>query len=118
MSAAALSAAGMLATTGAAHADAVIQITDSADPVAVNTPYDYVVNPNTNCFAVGAAAECGNAGFHGTSETITLTGLPIDPVEETTGAGQSSLTCNAATDTNPVCGRPTAPGRTPAAPSA
>ncbi|MEV3855147.1 PxKF domain-containing protein [Streptomyces sp. NPDC050095] len=220
LAAAALSAAGMLATTGVAHADAVIQITDSADPVQANTAYDYVVTiPNTGpndepydvtvdltgaaatftgyatdnpllfCFSVsGTHAHCGSPVPHYPTGTITLhvmptaagtvtasaavtgdvtgsdsttttispagptytftgffqpvdnpptvnsmkagravpikfslggdqgldifasgypvsqnvtcdTGAPIDPVEETTGAGQSSLTYNAATDT-------------------
>uniref|UniRef100_A0AAU2V7F3 PxKF domain-containing protein n=1 Tax=Streptomyces sp. NBC_00003 TaxID=2903608 RepID=A0AAU2V7F3_9ACTN len=48
-SALALAGYGMLAVAGPAHADANIQITDSADPVPVNTPYTYtatVPNPN------------------------------------------------------------------------
>ncbi|HSV64862.1 MAG TPA: PxKF domain-containing protein [Mycobacteriales bacterium] len=47
-SAAALGIAGLSMVTGPAHADAVIQITDSADPVPVNTSYTYTVTiPNT-----------------------------------------------------------------------
>ncbi|WP_406502909.1 PxKF domain-containing protein [Streptomyces sp. NBC_00212] len=33
-------------------------------------------NPNDACFANGVHAHCDNAGYHGTSETITLTVLP------------------------------------------
>jgi hypothetical protein len=48
-SAAALSIAGLAMATGPAHADAVVQITDSADPVPVNTSYTYAVNiPSTD----------------------------------------------------------------------
>jgi len=47
-SAAALSIAGLVMAIGPAQADAVVQITDSADPVPVNTSYTYTVNiPNT-----------------------------------------------------------------------
>ncbi|TGB13779.1 PxKF domain-containing protein [Streptomyces sp. MZ04] len=103
-----LAAAGLLAVAAPAQADAIVQITDSADPVAVNTPYTYTVtvnyttvadvfqtitvdltgaaatftsvtsnNPSTSCYPAGTAhAECANAGFHGSSETLTLTVLP------------------------------------------
>lgn len=54
-SAAALSIAGLLAVTSPAHADANIQITDSADPVTVNTPYNYIVTIPNPYFAGGFA---------------------------------------------------------------
>ncbi|MCX4666253.1 hypothetical protein OG453_06175 [Streptomyces sp. NBC_01381] len=43
VSALALALYGMLAVAGPAHADDHIQITDSADPVPANIPYDYIV---------------------------------------------------------------------------
>ncbi|MFI0977697.1 hypothetical protein ACH4SP_11835 [Streptomyces sp. NPDC021093] len=43
LSAVALAIGGMFAVAGPAHADDHIQIADSADPVPVNTSYDYIV---------------------------------------------------------------------------
>ncbi|WP_438297155.1 PxKF domain-containing protein [Streptomyces sp. HUAS TT7] len=106
-SAAVLSAAGLLAAAGPAHADAVVQITDSADPVPVNTSYNYVVTiPNTGpndqpyfvtvdltgaaatftgysvdnplvfCTLSGAHASCSSPVPHYPTAAITLNVLP------------------------------------------
>ncbi|MCX5203185.1 hypothetical protein OG897_17240 [Streptomyces sp. NBC_00237] len=105
VSALALALYGMFAVAGPAYADEFIQITDSADPVPVNTPYDYIVtvpeteagvagveinlsgaaatftsitsnDPNMFCLNFGTQAQCFNDGDPFTNLTFTATVLP------------------------------------------
>ncbi|WP_406505465.1 hypothetical protein [Streptomyces sp. NBC_00212] len=76
-SATALGTAGLLVTAGPAHADAVIQITDSADPVPVNTPYNYTVTipdtgPNNEPADVTVDLSGAAATFTGSSTTGSI----------------------------------------------
>ncbi|MER6241499.1 hypothetical protein ABT185_36655 [Streptomyces clavifer] len=90
----ALGAAGLLALPGPAYADANIQIADSADPVAVGTPYTYTVTvplldqSNFSAYAVitqlsGAAATFtsavtddsqGGCGLQNSDTQVSCTG--------------------------------------------
>jgi Ca2+-binding RTX toxin-like protein len=72
-SAAALSIVGLLAVTGPAYADTHQTITDSADPVPVNTNYDYnvtIIDPN---FEGGFAEATIDLSFSG-GAAATFTG--------------------------------------------
>ena len=99
-SAAALSIVGLLAVTGPAHADANIQITDSADPVTVNTPYNYIVTIPNPLFEGGF----GLATIDLSGAAATFTGVII--------SNNAVLSCSAA-GTHAECFPTNNPGTAP-----
>ncbi|MER5326980.1 IPT/TIG domain-containing protein [Streptosporangium roseum] len=68
----ALALFGSSITAGAAHADAVIQITDSADPVQANTNYNYVLTIPDNLYQPGGY---GTVTIDLTGAAATFTGV-------------------------------------------
>jgi hypothetical protein len=97
-SAAALSIVGLAAVTGTAYADEHQEITDSADPVTVNTPYNYIVTIIDPDFEFGF--RLATIDLSGATANFTGTIISDDPSLECEASG-THAECIPQFDTGP-----------------